>query len=162
MVTGTSGQVSKYRRQRATQRGGKGQLQSGVCGQEYVNDVLPHLYQDAQAIFDRHGISSWVFVQDRASVHKGGTAWLKRKGQAVVEDWPSKGMDFNIIENAWARMDRVLALEHDATWTLEQFKRKVHEVWQRVCRVQYLRKCVDSVPSRLREVEQANGGMTDH
>ena len=80
-----------------------------------MNDVLPYLYQDAQAIFDRHGVSSWVFVTDGASVHKGGTAWLKRKWQAVVEDLPSKGMDFNIIDTAWARMDRVLALKHDAT-----------------------------------------------
>jgi hypothetical protein len=162
MVTGTSGQVSTYKRQRATNRGGKGQVQSGVCGQEYVNDVLPHLYHDAHAIFDRHGISSWVYVHDLASVHKGGTAWLKQKGQAVVEDWPSKGMDLNVIENVWACMDRSLALQHDATWTLEQFEHKVQEVWGQVCRVGYLRKCVDSVPSRLREVEQAGGGMTGH
>ena len=161
-VTGTSGLKSKYKRQRTTSRGTRGSLQSGVCGAEYVNDVIPILYTDGLAMFKEQRVHSWVFVHDKASVHPGGSLYLKEKGQLVVEDWPSKGMDLNVMENVWAQVDRKVALAHDPDSTLEQYKQTLEEAWRTVCTPTYLAKCVESVPSRLEEVVKAQGGMSPH
>ena len=67
------------------------------------------LYTDGLAMFKEQRVHSWVFVHDKASVHPGGSLYLKEKGQLVVEDWPSKGMDLNVMENVWAQVDRMSA-----------------------------------------------------
>ena len=161
-VTGTAGLKSKYKRQRTTSRGTQGTLQSGVCGAEYVNDIIPILYTDGLAMFNENRVRSWVFVQDKASVHSGGVQYLKDKGQPVVEDWPSKGMDLNIMENVWAQVEKKMALAHNANNTLAQFKQQLEEAWRTVCTPTYLAKCAESVPGRLEEVVRAQGGMSRH
>ena len=98
-------------------------------------------------------------------MHPGGSLYLKEKGQLVVEDWPSKGMDLNVMEptlNVWAQVDRKVALAHDPDSTLEQYKQTLEEAWRTVCTPTCLAKCVESVPSRLEEVVKAQGGMSPH
>lgn len=159
-VTGTSGQPSEYVRTRAGVN--KGTPFDGVCGDEYVNDVLPHLYKDACAIFSRQGISRWVFQQDLASVHRGGIPWLKKQDQLVVDDWPSKGMDMNLIEHVWAMMDRELRAEYDPKRTFDEFKELVKSTWERVCTRTYLRQLTHDPRTRLAEVVRMRGGVTKH
>lgn len=161
-VTGTSGLKSKYKRERTTSSGKKGTLQSGVCGKEYVTDILPKLLAECRSIFEGQRNTNWVFVQDKAPVHPGGIRYLKEKGQLVVEDWPSKGMDINIIENVWAEVDKKMALAYDPERTFPDYKHKLEEVWHNVCTLPYLKKCAESVPSRLEKVVKAQGGMSPH
>jgi transposase len=159
-VTGTSNQPSKYARTKAGPK--KGTPQDGVCGAEYLNDVLPLLYEDACAIFDRQGISRWVFQQDLASVHSGGISWLKGKNQRVVDDWPSKGMDINLIEHVWAKMGKALRTEYDPNRTFDEFKDLVKRTWESVCSRAYLEQLTDHPTTRLAEVVEMRGGMTKH
>lgn len=159
-VTGTSDQPSRYLRTKAGEK--KGTHHDGVCGKEYVNDVLPRLYTDACGIFSRQGISRWVFQQDLASVHSGGVGWLKKKRQRVVDDWPSKGMDINLIEHVWAQMGRELRAEYDPTRTFSEFKDLVTRTWEKVCSRVYLRQLTHDPRTRLAEVVAKRGGMTKH
>jgi hypothetical protein len=133
-----------------------------VCGAEYLNDVLPVLYEDARAIFDRQGISRWVFQQDLATVHSGGIAWLQGNNQRVVDDWPSKGMDMNLIEHVWAMMGKALRKEYDPNRTFDEFKDLVKITWENVCSRAYLRKLTDHPTTRLAEVVKMGGRVTKH
>lgn len=71
-------------------------------------------------------------------------------------DWPTKGCDCNPIENLWGFMKQEWGVDEK---TREAVSRKAGEVWEGIRRTPDLcSRLVDSVPTRLQLVIEANGG----
>ena len=77
-VTGTSGIKSKYSQ---TKGKDKGRLYDGCCAQEYKNDVVPRLRAQANKLFSEKRVQKWLYLHDRASIHKTTNTLLKKEGQ---------------------------------------------------------------------------------
>ena len=121
------------------------------------------MYADANTIFHRKGVDRWAFMQDNAPVHSGGIPWLHGKRQMVIDDWPPKGPDMNLIEHVWAEMHKVLRKQYtNPSLTFAKFKERVKSAWERVCSTSYLRKLTHDPRTRLAEVRGMRGGMTGH
>lgn len=45
-----------------------------------------------------------VFLQDGAACHRAALGYLQRKNIQMVEDYPARSPDFNMIETLWAKL----------------------------------------------------------
>eukprot|EP00744_Colponema_vietnamica_P033945 GILI01056666.1.p2 GENE.GILI01056666.1~~GILI01056666.1.p2 ORF type:complete len:104 (+),score=19.89 GILI01056666.1:75-386(+) len=69
-----------------------------------------------------------IFMQDGAP--SGTMAYLARKGQKVIEDWPPYSPDLNPIENLWSHLDQKIA--ERAPNTLEGLIATAKAVWAEI------------------------------
>jgi transposase len=103
--------------------------------------------------------SPWVFMQDGDPSHtaKSTRAWLERQGIQTLTSWPSNSPDLNPIENVWAIMKNRVYRRRPTT--VEALKQIIQEVWNSLT-VDLLRRLVDGIPKRLKEVVRKHGGPT--
>lgn len=152
-TTGTTGMNSKY----IKPRGRKGGTPyDGCCAAEYKNDVLPTLRDHCERTF---GNTPWLYVHDRASIHRSANTQLRTDGQPHVCDWPTKGYDIMPIENAWATLqDEVAKRRQEGRFTsMAAFKRCINQAWEDVMTPEYCAKLVGSVRRRLQKVKKEKG-----
>lgn len=104
-----------------THENGRGKQCRGVCWKEYLNDVLPFLDKEAQALFGNF-IRQMIFQQDSASPHTALAVrqWLDERfgpeghlGPKSTEgqpgrSWPPNSADLSLIEHVWARVEQLL------------------------------------------------------
>ena len=104
----------------------------------------------------------WTFQQDGASCHRSNYTnnWLTSKNVKLLE-WPAKSPDLNIIENVWGLLARRVYGHGRQFDTLEDLADKIIDCWDSITD-QYLNKLYDSIPRRLVEVLEKNGGPSSY
>ena len=103
-----------------------------------------------------------VFQQDGAAIHTSKVTqnWLKSKNINVLE-WPANSPDLNPIENVWGLLVRRVYANGRQFKTKNDLKQKMSECWEQISLLE-LQKLIDSVPHRLIEVIEKNGGSTHY
>ena len=105
------------------------------------------------------------FLQDGAPCHRSRivTAWFQDRPHITLIKWPGNSPDLNPIENAWDWMKDRLAENTPRASSVEELKRQVAELWTlRMGNSAYLRNLVESMPRRLQDVIERDGGMTKY
>lgn len=89
---------------------------------------------------------------------------LATKKGAPWGEWPAASPDLSPIENLWGIMDEELkALGGEKGFaTREQFKRAIVKVWKSKTTKSTIKKLIDSVPKRMQEMIDADGGHTSY
>ena len=104
-----------------------------------------------------------IFVQDRCSVHMARAVreWFAGQENLQLLDWPSKGCDCNPIEHIWGNM--VNMWEDGEERMADVLIGHVHRVWETFHTKPHLvTNIVASMPDRLREVTDIEGGWTHY
>lgn len=104
--------------------------------------------------------TDFVLQQDNAPIHKSKmiTKFLKDLDQETI-DWPSQSPDLNPIENLWHYIKQKITTTIGRTpnETFDEIKR----IWDEIPK-QILENLVQSMPHRLQEVVDNNGGNTSY
>jgi hypothetical protein len=105
-----------------------------------------------------------TYLHDNAAYAQSAVAMapLKEAGIDVFENksYPPYSPDLNPIENAWALVKRAAHRRQPKTMTA--LRRAVHEAWEEVMTPEYRQALIDSMPNRLRAVNDAKGGSTKY
>lgn len=102
------------------------------------------------------------FMQDNAPSHssKITTKWLEEKG-VVTLDWPARSPDINIIENVWSCIK-------DKLWIYKDNIKNKDDTWKYIQKIvenfeeNFIEKLYESLPKRVNELEQKEGGRIPH
>ena len=108
------------------------------------------------------GDEKWIFQQDNAAIHTANIVnkWFtKEKITCLV--WPAYSPDLNIIENVWGYLSRHVYAES------RQFssKNELLEAILSECRKipqSYIKELFKSLPNRIFDVINKNGGSTKY
>lgn len=97
---------------------------------------------------------------DNASIHKQGIEYLKKSGVNIF-DFPPKGADLNPLENVWAELQKILnrKLRNICISTQSELLELIRSSWKEIP-PSFIRKCLMSMPLRLRDVINMKGGHT--
>ena len=104
-----------------------------------------------------------IFVQDRFPIHttRVVSEWFRGRENLQRLDWPSKGADMNPIENVWGNMVNCWVPERERTPAA--LMDHTHDQWEMFRnKPQLVRTLVASMPNRLREVIDKEGGLTHY
>lgn len=104
----------------------------------------------------------YTFMQDGAPCH---TARIIKKNlndnNVPVLPWPGNSPDLNPIENVWSLLKSIVY--STPSTTKEILKKKITHVWENNAEIpQMIRKCIESMPNRIRDVIAAKGGNTKY
>jgi len=135
-----------------------------VTGSQSVNaeryqDVLAEAWPSVETIFPSS--TNWIFQQDGAKAHTARTTkeWLTEREAIVLDPWPANSPDLNCIENLWSVFkERVYRRKFK---TLQGLYRVACEEWANI-ELSDIRKLVLSLPERLAQVRERDGGYTDY
>ncbi len=107
-------------------------------------------------------VSGSTVVIDNARIHLMGINYLRNSGISVL-DFPPKSPDFNVIENVWAFLQRNLnrKLQRVNVATKEELLAIIEESWKEIP-VSYIKKCILSMPNRLKECIKMKGRQTKY
>lgn len=136
-------------------------IDGNLNAQEYINiletSLLPSVR--AYAIPEPNNI---MLVQDRSPIHTSRAVmdWFRQHPEIQLIDWPTKGCDCNPIENLWGIMVQEWQVPEK---TREAIQGKAQEVWESIRRRPNIcTNLVNSMPSRLQGVIEAQGGWTKY
>jgi len=105
----------------------------------------------------------WVFQQDSAPPHRGkiATGWLQKNVPAFLppSEWPGNSPDLNPMEHIWAAL--AVAVDNRNPHDLESLKKIIEEEWGKLDQ-NFVKKCVLSMPSRIRAAKAAKGLQTKY
>lgn len=103
----------------------------------------------------------WNFQQDGAKCHTSRSTrnWYDEHEIEILDPWPANSPDLNIIENLWHTLkERV----YRRTFKNEQgLFRIVKDEWEKV-EMEEIHNLVLSMPNRLQQVRDRDGGNTDY
>lgn len=137
---------------------------------DFIREVLTPSVPRIKRMFNCHGIrdDEWTFQQDGDAKHKSTIvqSWLDKHVTCFTArgEWPTASPDLSPIENLWGIMDEELKeLGGEKGFaTREQFKRAIVKVWKSKTTKNTIKKLIDSVPKRMQEVIEMNGGHTTY
>jgi transposase len=103
----------------------------------------------------------WQFLQDGARSHTA------KKSMEVIQELvgnrlhkhPAKSPDLNPIEDMWSYLDR--KVKESKITTIRTLRQKLKKEWENLS-WEYIRKSVDSMPRRLRSIEEAGGNRINY
>lgn len=137
-------------------------------GVRYRREILEKAVPDADALFRKHHIRKWTFQQDGAPCHGtqeniqylidnkvfhiSGGKWAKWK-------WPPNSPDLSPIENLWAIMQD--SLYKNPPKTEKELRHAIQAQWDAVS-AETLETLFASMPKRLQECVDNNGGLTEY
>lgn len=128
-----------------------------------ANTLLP----GCQQLFDEHEQPSWVFQQDNDPTHKKTAPKVIAKWNedhashtvTLLPNWPPNTPDLSPIENLWGWAQR--KVDTVACNTFEEFVAVVEKTLLEVDK-SILVRLFDSVPGRLRQCIEKQGGKTKY
>lgn len=134
-------------------------MEGNINAARYVDDCIDGtgLILDMNKIY---GFWQWTLMQDGASIHTCSDTMIYLENMCnVLSNWPANSPDLNPIENLWGILkDRVQQVEPADKDLLIQ---TVFAAWEGI-EQETIRKLVDSVPKRLRQVINENGGPSSY
>ena len=103
----------------------------------------------------------WYFIQDNARPHSTVRSMevLSELTRNRMYDHPANSPDLNIIEDMWSYLDR--KVRESKITTIQGLKRKLTMLWSELP-WEYVRKSVNSMPRRLMQCIERDGGRTDY
>ena len=85
--------------------------------------------------------------------------WFRENNIDVLE-WPGNSPDINPIENLWARLKKLVALERVSN--RRELIEAIVDAWFHVIAPEHLEQLVDSMPKRCEAVIKAKGYPTKY
>ena len=76
-------------------------------------------------------------------------------------EWPACSPDLNVIENVWGILARRVYANNRQFQSIRELRNAITTFWGEID-MNLLKKLVDSVPNRLFQVINRNGGPTDY
>ena len=76
-------------------------------------------------------------------------------------EWPACSPDLNVIENVWGILARRVYANNRQFQSIRELRNAITTFWGEID-MNLLKKLVDSVPNRLCQVINRNGGPTDY
>lgn len=123
--------------------------------QEVVGWALDHFLPQI-------GGRSIEFQQDNARIHvsRSTRAWFAGRRVPLLE-WPSRSPDLNPMENLWAIMARRVYANNKQYGTVEELQ---EGIWRAFLSVEQevIDNLVRSMPTRMFQLINRNGGLTDY
>lgn len=125
----------------------------GFC---YIEILKSYLLKTANELCP----DGWALQQDNAPCHN-----CIYSMQSLVElgvdfiNWPANSPDLNPIENIWGLM-KVIISKLPRT-NVEEWKKSIHRVWESLS-LEYLKALIESMPKRIQQCIENNGGHTKY
>jgi len=159
LVAGTSKMHVEFKNQ-------KGAQARNITSQEYEK-VMSTLLEEGSKLFRAHGVTSWVFQQDKNPTHKRPSsraveAWnMSCRGSAVtiLPDWPPNSPDLSLIENVWAYVQH--HVNKAGCKTFDDFQKEVSNLMQNLP-PNMLKSMYGGMKGRLMDCINRNGGKIKH
>ena len=137
---------------------------------DYVAKILRPSMPKIKQIFNDHGVQDrhWTFQQDGDAKHTSNLVqnWLSNNMVNFVakDEWPAGSPDLSIIENVWSIMDTELAHKKPrGGWqSRAEFKNAIKDVWKHKITEKLVRRLFRSIPNRMLQVQQHQGGGSDY
>lgn len=109
-----------------------------------------------------HDDVAHVYQQDNAPIHNSAStrAWFNENNITVIE-WPACSPDINIIENVWGILAKRVYANNRQFQNVRDLKSAIMRCWEELD-MNLLNRLIDSVPNRLFQVINRNGGPTDY
>ena len=107
------------------------------------------------------------YQQDHSRIHDSNLVqnWFQTRNDVELIDWPPLSCDMNPIENMWA----IVTKEMKESWpnpppaTREDLIECVSQAWDDVCsEPRYVRRLINSMPTRMQKVVEADGFWTKY
>ncbi|PQE23742.1 Transposable element Tc1 protein [Rutstroemia sp. NJR-2017a WRK4] len=81
----------------------------------------------------------------------------------TILDWPGNSPDLNPIENVWRILKQRLRNRNPyGSWTLQELKEALIDIWNNKIIVQDFNKFIDSIPERICKVLARRGAQTPY
>lgn len=113
---------------------------------------------------------NYTFQQDNASVHNLFKKFINDYNESVtersriktLENWPPKSPDLNPVENVWAQLQYLLNQKlREITISNEtELERKIYDCWDQLLETNFIKDCIKTMPIRLKQVIEMDGGST--
>ena len=139
----------------------RGQTPLAICrgtigSDEYIQTLDSYLIPTMQTLYP----DGYCLQQDNASCHvsRKTKEYLANQGIAVLS-WPAQSPDLNVIENVWGLIKTKLASVMRTT--VEDWEQRIMAIWDEFSH-DYMKSLVESMPRRLQQCIERNGGHTDY
>lgn len=108
------------------------------------------------------GGDNFWFQQDNCSFHTSKVTRKYFKDNNIrLFQWPSRSPDLSPIENVWGILVRYVYGGGRQFNTITDLKQTLIEEWEKIP-IETFQKLIDSMPNRIFEVIQKNGGPTHY
>lgn len=114
----------------------------------FLSDALPHVLRLQQT----NPFLRWQ--QDGSRAHLGSLSWLESKGVRVVNNWPPRSCDLNVIENLWSYLQSKVSEE--GPWSRDDLVHYVSKVWNEMD-MEIVNRLCSSYHRRLEKVIEKKG-----
>ena len=105
--------------------------------------------------------NGYLFIQDkvRCNISKKASKWLDDHYIDYFKDWPTKGIDMNVIENVWGTLEQEKRAKDFSK--VDPMKKFIISKMKKIA-IMAVRRYIDSMPLRLQEVIDKNGSYTKY
>jgi hypothetical protein len=133
-------------------------LPKSMKGKDYLEFIQEKAEPDLLRLFPQK-TKPPTWLQDREGFHTAKVVqnYLKKSRLRPIEDWPGHSPDLNWQENVWEMMAQRVRERNPRT--LAGLRPVLQEAWDDID-LDDIRKCVRSMPDRLKAVVEAKGGHT--
>ena len=106
--------------------------------------------------------SDWIYMDDNATCHRSSvTNAFKDQAGIRTLKWPARSPDLNPIENAWSLLKRGVRRSIHPGDDLLRLEALLKEEWERLSQG-VIKRMIESLPSRIRQVIELSGDVTKY